>query len=83
MSFFKQLHYARSPLRSPQQDPARQIVPAALFRATWQGSVRFISTAGKSFSDVLFVVLCWITAEFLAGCAHYAQWTFFDDGDHP
>jgi hypothetical protein len=30
-----------------------------------------------SVSDILFALLCWITAHFLAGCAEYAQAMYF------
>jgi hypothetical protein len=34
------------------------------------------SKSEASFSEVVFAVMGWITAEFLAGCAHYAQGMF-------
>jgi len=60
-------------LRAPRQDPSRRSLPATLARSAWRASVRIASTALMSCSDILFALLCWITAHFLAGCANYAQ----------
>lgn len=60
-------------LWSPPQDASRQNLPAALRQSAWRAFISFASAAFLSFSDILFAVLCWITAHFLAGCANYAQ----------
>lgn len=60
-------------LWSPRQDASRRSLPAALPRSAWQASVRSASTALLLFLDILSALLCWITAQFLAGCADYAQ----------
>jgi hypothetical protein len=57
----------------PRQDPSQQNLPAAPPRSAWRAFVRSVSTALLSFSDILSALLCWITAQFLAGCADYAQ----------
>lgn len=60
-------------LWAPRQDPSQQSLPATLPRSAWQTSVRSASTTLMACSDILFALLCWITAHFLAGCANYAQ----------
>jgi hypothetical protein len=60
-------------LWSPRQDPSQQSPPTAPPRSAWRAFVRSVSTALLSFSDILSALLCWITAQFLAGCADYAQ----------
>lgn len=57
-------------LRSPQQERSS---PATLSRSAWRAFLRFASKAFMSASDILFALLCWVTAHFLAGCAEYAQ----------
>ena len=58
---------------SPQQRPFQWIWAAALYRLTLQIFARFAANAGTSFSGIMFALASWITAEFLAGCAAYAQ----------
>jgi hypothetical protein len=61
------------PLRSLQQDPSQQSRPTRLSRSAGQAFVRFASKVLMLVSDILFALLCWITAQFLAGCADYAM----------
>jgi len=60
-------------LRTPQQDASQRSSPATLSRSAWRAFLRFASKALVSVSDILFALLCWITAHFLAGCAEYAR----------
>jgi hypothetical protein len=64
-------------LRLPQRNFSQRIVPATPIRLRWLMLVRFVSKAEMLFSDMLFAFVCWISAEFLAGCAHYAQGMLF------
>jgi hypothetical protein len=64
-------------LRTPQQDASQRSSPTTLSRSAWRAFVRFASKAFMAASDILFALLCWITAHFLAGCAEYAQAMYF------
>lgn len=60
-------------LRPPRHDLSRQNLRVSPRRPAWRGFVRSASTAVSSFPDILFAFLCWTTAQFMAGCAEYAQ----------
>jgi hypothetical protein len=64
-------------LRLPQRNPSQQILPATPIRSRWLMLVGFVLKVEMLFSDMLFAAVCWISAEFLAGCAHYAQGMLF------
>jgi hypothetical protein len=64
-------------LRLPQRNLSQRTVPATPIRSRWLMLVGFVSKAEMLFSDMLFAFVCWISAEFLAGCAHYAQGMLF------
>lgn len=56
---------------SPPRDASQQGLPAGRPPSAWQIFTRSAATALLSLSDIL----CWITVQYLAGCAAYAQAT--------
>ena len=64
-------------LRLPQRNLSQRTVPATPIRSRWLMLVRSVSKVEMLFSNMLFAFVCWISAEFLAGCAHYAQGMLF------
>jgi hypothetical protein len=64
-------------LRLPQRNSSQRFLPATPIRSRWRMLVRFVSKVETLFSNMLFAVVCWISAEFLAGCAQYAQGMLF------
>jgi hypothetical protein len=64
-------------LRLPQRSPSQQISPVTPIRSRWLMLVGFVSKVEMLFSDMLFAALCWISAEFVAGCALYARGMLF------
>src|SRR5262249_31653581 len=64
-------------LRLPQRNPSQRVRPIGPVRSRWLMLVRLASTVEMLFSDMLFAFLCWISAEFLAGCALYARGMLF------
>jgi uncharacterized protein YjiS (DUF1127 family) len=75
----RHLALAQSPNREhalgslSQQKASWRAVPAAFFRIAAEIVSRLAIGGGATFSNCLFAILSWVAAEFIAGCAAYAQ----------
>jgi hypothetical protein len=61
------------PYATARSPCSRRIIPAIAFQLTVDAFRRFAVDAAAAGLDLLLAIFSWILAEFLAGCATYAQ----------
>jgi uncharacterized protein YjiS (DUF1127 family) len=65
--------YDKALLSLPRQQTSRPVLSRAVSRLRAETVARFAAHAGSTFSHILLTVCSWLIAEFLAGCAVYAE----------
>jgi uncharacterized protein YjiS (DUF1127 family) len=66
-------NYDKTPLSLPRQERPQRSFRAAVSRLLAATAARFPIHAGSTFPNLPLAIFSWMTAEFLAGCAAYAE----------